>query len=75
MLKKNDTDGLKDIYMNYDSPPLSLKEDRRLRSKLKELKSAPNNNGKNIYMAKRKIFIDNDVVDHFCLSHQFKRFC
>ena len=72
-LKKMDAAGeLKGIFMNYDLPFLTSKENQRLRKKLKELKSE--NPHDNVRISRGNLYLNGTVIDQFSLENQLHLF-
>ena len=51
------------IYINKDLHPVYSRQNKRLRDKMSELKSKPQNKEKNIKIVKGKLMMDDEVVD------------
>lgn len=72
-LKRADAAGaLKGIYMNYDLPFMTSKENKRLRSRLKELKA--NNPLDDLQISRGVLHSNGVVIDQFSLENQLHHF-
>lgn len=68
----NSTHYLKKVFIKSDEPPLTQKENRRLSTKMKELRDEEDaDNPVNRYYIKyRKLYKNNDVFDEFDINNQ-----
>ena len=64
----NDNDPLKKVYIKNDQPPLTNKENNRLRVKAREIRNA--NPDDIVKIDKGKLYHNNIVVDEFNLANQ-----
>ena len=64
----NADDALKGIFMNYDHPYMTSKENQRLRKRLKELKlDYPD---QDLKISKGNLYLNDTVVDQFSMGNQ-----
>ena len=62
--------GTKKVFINQDESPLSRKESYRLRNERNRLRDLAENRGKKIVIYKRKLLIDDVIVDEFKIENQ-----
>ena len=67
---KEDGDPMKYVYINHDQPPLTKKENDRLRKKFRDLRDANSNTGTKVELKAGKVFVADEIVDEFSLSNQ-----
>ena len=62
--------GLKAIFINIDETPLTRKENARLRKERNRLRALEENQGKQIFITKGKLKVENVVHDVFNIENQ-----